>query len=324
MEDQSATMEGASDIFNLQAESFVNPPKKKTSDIYSPQADNGKDGVYEAVIRFIPNHTNPNQSKIQKFCVWLEDPTEEKGFLVDCPSSVGKKSILKDIFWKLKNSTSARDQELALKFSRNGYFYSLVQIVEDKNAPDLVGKIMVFKFGIKVNEKIEAQLKPARGTATNPYDLFEGKDFILRISKKQKWNNYDLCEFSSDRTAITIGTEKTPIARNAEDMARTKAWLAAESPDLGKYEYKEWTQEITDRVMKAINNIIPDRRLAEQVMGSAATTAPNGGLQVDMAQASPKSTSDLSEAARTVTPQNGAKIAAPSAGTGLDDLYSGL
>ena len=146
------------DIFNLQPESFVNAPKKKSLDTYEPAADKGRDGVYSAIVRFLPNWKSPTNSKIHKFRVWLQDPTEEKGFYVDCPSSVNKPSVLKDLFWKLKKSSSAREQELADNFSRADTYYSLVQIIEDTNQPDLVGKIMVFRYGTKINQKIESLL----------------------------------------------------------------------------------------------------------------------------------------------------------------------
>jgi hypothetical protein len=258
------------DVFNLQAESFVNAAPKKLLDTYEPAADKGRDGTYEAVIRFLPNHKNPSLSKVHKYRIWLQDPTEEKGFYVDCPSSVGKKSVLKDLYWKLKKSTSAREQEIADQFSRADTYYSLVQIIEDKNEPTLEGKIMVFRYGIKINTKIEALLKPTRGAVVNPFDLFDGKDFTIKITKKNKWNNFDQCAFEGDRVAITLPGESSPIQKTAEDKARTLAWLKENSPDLERYEFKEWSDEVTAKVNKAILNIVPDARTVEGLIANAA------------------------------------------------------
>lgn len=264
-------------IFDLQAESFINPVKPKTQNFYQPQADEGREGVYKAVIRFLPYFKNPNKSKVQKFYVWINDVVAGDAFSVDCPSTVGKKSILKDTYWKLKNSQSASEQALAENFSRAENFYSLVQIVKDPQKPELEGKIMVFKFGKKINDKIEAQLKPMVGSPCNPYDLFEGKLFALHITKKQKWNNYDSCDFVGDKCALQLPESKEPIQKNKEDMAKVLEWLKANSPELDKYEYKDWTDEMTDKVYRAIKNIIPDGRLVEQILTTAKSDRPTTG-----------------------------------------------
>ena len=168
------------DIFNLDAESLVTPVKKEGSkdlEFYKPYPEDGKDGVYKSLVRFVPNPSEPTKSKIHKYYVYLKDPSTGNGFSVDCPSTVGKKSVLKDIFWKLQNSNSAADKELSKNFSRKEDYYSLIQIVQDKNRPELEGKIMIFKFGKKLNDMIEAQLKPEYGEPVNPFDLFNGKLF---------------------------------------------------------------------------------------------------------------------------------------------------
>lgn len=100
------------DIFNLDNESFVKQEVKKDSDeegLYKPYPELGKDGIYKSLIRFLPNVANPKKSKVHQYYVWLKDPVDGKNFKALCPSTVGKKSILKDLFWKLKNSASAKD-----------------------------------------------------------------------------------------------------------------------------------------------------------------------------------------------------------------------
>ena len=323
------------DVFNLQAESFVNAPTKKLLDTYEPAADKGREGCYESVIRFLPNHKNPSLSKVHKYRIWLQDPTEEKGFYVDCPSSVGKKSVLKDLYWKLKKSTSAREQELADQFSRADTYYSLVQIIEDKNEPTLVGKIMVFRYGIKINNKIEAMLKPTRGAVVNPFDLFEGKEFAIRITKKQKWNNYDECAFTEGRVALTIPGETDPIQKNTEDMNRTRAWLKENSPELERYEFKEWSDEVTAKVMKAIRNIVPDARTVEGLIasndsGAVTYTAPEeAGFATTPAKAKHEhkhneATAEETAQSSVIESKREVKAAPVTKASTVEDLYDGL
>ena len=210
------------DIFNLDAEAFVTPTAKqgagKDLEFYKPYPEDGKDGVYKSLIRFVPNPANPAKSKIHKYYVYLNDPVSGNSFSVDCPSTVGKRSILKDLFWKLKNSHSAADQELAKKFSRKEDYYSLVQIVQDKNKPELEGKIMIFKFGKKLNDLVEAQLQPEYGDPSNPFDLFEGKLFAVQVRKVGEWNNYDLCSFVGDKCPIQVNDK--PMKKNLQPVVK--------------------------------------------------------------------------------------------------------
>jgi hypothetical protein len=120
---------------------------------------------------------------MQKWSCWLTNPLTEESKMVDCPSSVGKKSILQDMFWKLKKSESVAEQKLAENFSRRQVFASLIQVVKDDNRSELVGKIMIWKYGIKIHNKIQQEMKPEFGKPHIPFDLFEGKPFLVHITK---------------------------------------------------------------------------------------------------------------------------------------------
>ena len=56
------------DIFNLSVDDIETHDKPTTSNdtLYKPSADQGKDGTYKALIRFVPNPANPRQSLIRK------------------------------------------------------------------------------------------------------------------------------------------------------------------------------------------------------------------------------------------------------------------
>lgn len=315
-------MEGF-DIFNLPTDAFITPEKKSTTEFYSPSADKGRDGVYKALIRFLPNVHNPALSKVMKYYVWLEDPATKEGFSVDCPSTVGKKSILKDVYWKLKKSESVRDQELAQEsFGRVETYYSLVQILKDPNQPELEGKIMVFKYGSKINQKIEAQLKPEFGSPVNPFDLFEGRVFALQIVKKMKWNNYDQCEFMGDRTPLEL--DGKPIQKTKEDMQRVTDWLKAESTDISRYAYKEWDDDLTNRVLDVIRRIVPDGRMVEELAHSAKSEG-YAGANAASASKSNAAAPSVSSFEQTAPERNTEPAPTKTKGvSSIDDLYNEL
>jgi len=266
-------MENNFDIFNLDHEEFLNPVIEKggaDENIYKPYPELGKDGVYKALIRFVPNVFNLKKSKIHKYYVWLKDPVDNKTFVADCPTTVGKKSILKDIYWKLKNSPSAKDQELSKSFSRKEDYYALIQVVQDKNHQELEGKIMIFKFGKKVNDLIEQQIKPEFGTPCKPFDPIEGKNFLLHVRKVGDWNNYDLCQFVGEREPIVINGK--PLEKTEAGSKLFVDYLKTGPSDLVKYDYKEWSEEDREKIMAIIRNLVPDGRIISDILSSAGVS----------------------------------------------------
>jgi len=314
------------DIFNLDAEAFVTKTAQqgggKDLEFYKPYPEDGKDGVYKSLIRFVPNPVDPAKSKVHKYYVYLNDPVSGDGFSVDCPSTVGKKSILKDLFWKLKNSHSAADQELAKKFSRKEDFYSLIQIVQDKNEQELEGIILIFKFGKKLNDMIEAQLQPEYGDPCNPYDLFEGREFAVSVRKVGEWNNYDLCSFVGEKTAIRVNG--VGMKKNQDDMKSVLDYLNEGPQNLTSFDYKDWDDDVTDKVMTVIKNTVPEQRVINEIMGGVSTAK-----STPAPAAKQTSTSDLySEVSQTKVSGHVEKPEAPaqsaSSSSSLEDLYSDL
>jgi hypothetical protein len=235
------------DIFNLGVEDVeTHQPQANTSanEVYKPTADDGKDGTYKALVRFVPNPENPRNSLIQKYVHWLTD-ANGNGKLVDSPSSVGDKCPIADVFWKLRNSDSAVDRKASDKLKRRQQYYSLIKIIKDPQNPALEGTYKVFKFGYKIKEKIDAELKPDFGEPTQVFDLFEGKNFELIITRQGEYNNYDKSKFSSSRSAVDVNGE--PAERTKESMAAIKAELD-EAPSLATYDYKAWDGETRDFV----------------------------------------------------------------------------
>lgn len=262
-----------SDLFNLSSDFFKDEQKSTASnDLYKPNAKDSQDGVYKAIIRFVPWHKEPKKSKVKKFQVWLSDPATNKGFYVDCPSSIGLKSIITDTFWKLKNSSSAADKKLSESFSRKEWFYAPIQIVKDKQRPELEGKIVIFRFGKSVDAKIQAEMEPEYGKPCVPFDLFEGKLFALHITKKGEWNNYDLCKFVGDPEPIKV--DGAPIAKDKVGFDKVTKYLQDNTPDFTKYYYQEWTEETYEKVANVIKNSIPSGEIVSQVFKANGINKP--------------------------------------------------
>src|SRR6056300_540190 len=177
-----------------------------SSDLYTPKPDQGQDGTYRSLIRFLPNVKNPRKPFVRKYVYWLED-RDGNGFYVDSPSTVGEKCAVQDMFFKLRNSESAVDKKMSEGLKRREVFYALVQIVKDPQNRDLEGQIKIMKFGYKIKTKIDEELNPQFDEPTQVFDPFEGKNFELVISKKGGYPNYDSCKFQGSKSAMTINEE---------------------------------------------------------------------------------------------------------------------
>ena len=261
------------DIFNLGVEDVEThqPERTTVNEIYKPTADDGKDGTYKALIRFVPNPENPRKSLIQKYVHWLTNSNGD-GKLVDSPQTIGEHCPIADVFWKLRKSDSAVDRKSSEKLKRRQQYYSLIKIVKDPQNPELEGTYKVFKFGYKIKEKIDSELKPDFGEPTQVFDLFEGKNFELVITRQGEYNNYDKSKFSSSKSAILMG--ESPAERSKEAMASIKEELEA-APSLATYDYKAWdedTRSFVNNVLRMYLN--PGDSIAEVTSTPASKAAP--------------------------------------------------
>lgn len=274
-------MENLNDLFNLNADDLVQKQASSNTDVWRPTADKGKEGVYSAVVRFLPWHENPKKSIMKKWTCWLVDPLTDKGKYVDCPSSIGEKSVLQDMYWKLKKSDSVAEQKLSDNFSRRQSMAALVQIVKDDNNPSSVGQIVVWPFGVKIYNKIQEQMQPEFGTPHVPFDLFEGKPFHVKITKVAGFNNYDNCRFLDDALPLTIDGNK--MTKTPEDMEKIVNFLKESSPKLSGYDFRPWDADMQAYVSNVIQNTVPGGRMVEGVAKSNAS---------QMASSSPAIVSD--------------------------------
>ncbi len=283
-------MSDSFDIFNLGVEDVETHQPERTSvnEIYKPTADDGKDGTYKALIRFVPNPENPRKSLIQKYVHWLVNSNGD-GKLVDSPQTIGEHCPIADVFWKLRKSDSAVDRKSSEKLKRRQQYYSLIKIVKDPQNPELEGTYKVFKFGYKIKEKIDSELKPDFGEPTQVFDLFEGKNFELVITRQGDFNNYDKSKFSASRSAVVIGD--SPAERSKESMATIKEELEA-APSLAGYDYKAWDEDTRSFVNNVLRMYLNpgDDIAAVTATPASKTTAKAAPTPVDTAVAGSAST----------------------------------
>ena len=284
------------DIFNLSVSDVEthDTQSTKTDVLYKPSADQGKDGTYKALVRFVPNPANPRNSLVKKYVHWLTDASGN-GRLIDSPSSVGESCPIAEAFFKLRNSDSAVDRKMSEKLKRREQYYSLIKVIKDPQNPDLEGQYLVYKFGYKIKEKIDEELKPAFGEPTQVFDLFEGKNFELIITRQGEYNNYDKSKFSASTSAITVNGEAAE--RNQETMTAIKAELDA-APSLEPYEYKVWDGDARDFVNGILRQYLNPGGSIDAVV-SKPKAAPKASKPVEAVSTPAAETTSTTESTST-------------------------
>jgi len=252
-----------------------------SSDLYTPKPDQGTDGTYRSLIRFLPNVKNPRKPFVRKYVYWLED-RDGNGFYADSPSTVGEKCPVQDMFFKLRNSESAVDKKMSEGLKRREVFYALVQIVKDPQNRDLEGQVKIMKFGYKIKTKIDEELNPQFDEPTQVFDPFEGKNFELVISKKGGFPNYDSSKFQGSRSPMSINED----AVTADDAGRTAILdFIKDAPELANFDYRPWNDEQRNKVMGVL----------------AQFSNPGASIETVTARQAPGNTAKTTAAASTVT-----------------------
>ena len=198
----------------------------------NPKDSKSEDGNYRSRVRVIYNPANPKDSIVHQATYFLK--SADGGLLVrsrlgngpsdplykECPLFKAWKKI-----WFASNDPveKAKNQDRAKEiFDKTESDYVLVQILEDENKPDLVGKFMAMKLPKAVRVKLEAKMKPSKESKKTPYpamdyviglelnmDVTPGPDDPAKPERKQREISYDLCEFGD--YAPIIKTDGTPL-----------------------------------------------------------------------------------------------------------------
>ena len=100
---------------------------------------------------------------------------------------------------QLWNSGVESDKEIDRKQKRKLQYYSNIYIIQDSINPENEGKVMLYRYGKKIFDKLMETMQPAfeDEKAINPFDLWEGANFKLKIRKVDGYWNYDKSEFDS-------------------------------------------------------------------------------------------------------------------------------
>ena len=89
------------------------------------------------------------------------------------------------------------NKEIARQQKRKLSYISNVYVINDPKHPENNGKVFLFRYGTKIFEKITAMMHPEfeDETPINPFDMWTGANFKLKVRKVADFPNYDESKF---------------------------------------------------------------------------------------------------------------------------------
>jgi hypothetical protein len=172
---------------------------------WKPELDKSGNGY--AIIRFLPQ---PADEELPWVRLWNHAFKGPGGWYIENSlTTINKKDPVSEYNTELWNSGNESDKDIARKQKRVLKYYANIYVVSDAKHPENEGKVMLFKFGKKIFDKITEAMNPefADEEALNPFDLWKGADFKLKIRKVDGYWNYDKSEFSAPSQLLETDEE---------------------------------------------------------------------------------------------------------------------
>ena len=173
------------------------PQEKKSyvdERLWKPVMDKSGNGY--AVIRFLPASVDETHPWAKLWNHAFQGPTGQ-WYIENSLTTLGQNDPVSEYNSKLWNSGVESDKEIARKQKRKLQYYSNIYVVSDSANPQNEDKVFLYRYGKKIFDKVMEAMQPEfeDEEPLNPFDLWKGANFKLKIRKVDGYWNYDKSEF---------------------------------------------------------------------------------------------------------------------------------
>jgi len=161
-----------------------------------PAVDKAGNGY--AVIRFLPAAEGEDVPFVRIWDHGFKGPSGQ-WYIEKSLTTLGEKDPVSEYNSQLWNNGTESGKEQARQQKRRLTYISNVYIIKDSANPENEGKVMLFKFGKKIWDKLNVAMNPEfeDEKPINPFDLWEGANFKVKIRNVEGYRNYDKSEFDT-------------------------------------------------------------------------------------------------------------------------------
>ena len=177
----------------------------KDERFWYPTRDKAGNGY--AVIRFLPGKGESATPWARYWDHAFKGPTGQ-WYIEKSLTSIGQQDALAESNAKLWNSGIESDKTIVRERKRNLRYVTNVLVVNDSANPENNGQVRLYRFGKKIFDKIMDAMQPKfpDETPMNPFDMWEGGDFVIKVRMVEGYPNYDTSAFKSP-SALLDGDE---------------------------------------------------------------------------------------------------------------------
>lgn len=245
---------------------------------WKPTVDKAGNGM--ATIRFLPSPEGEDMPWVQVFSHSIQGPTGQ--WLIDnCLTTINQKCPVCEHNTVLWNSGIEANKEVVRKQKRKLQYIANIYIVKDPSNPENDGTVRLFKFGKKIFDKLNDLMNPEfeDESPVNPFDLWEGANFKLKIRKVEGYQNYDKSEFD----------KPSPLSKDDDDLERIWKSEHKLGEFLDKTNFKSY-----DQIKERLNVVLgitaaaitgtssPVQRVAQQNTAPVTKTAADDDSDEDL------------------------------------------
>lgn len=175
-------------------------------------------GNGSAIIRFLPAAADGDEPYVTVYDHAFQNASTGKWYIEKSLNTIGQQDPLSELnsrLWNEGQKDQARKQKRRVKYHAN------ILVIKDPANPENDGKVFIFAFGKKILEKLTDVMQATDELDSdekfNPFDLWDGANFRLRVSTVEEYPNYDKSKFEAP----------SPVADTDEEIE--KIWKAEHS-----------------------------------------------------------------------------------------------
>ena len=232
-----------------------------------PAVDKAGNGY--AVIRFLPPTDGEDVPFVRVWDHGFKGPTG-KWYIENSLTTIGEQDPVAEYNSKLWNATdddNSPQRRQARAQKRRLTYISNVIVLKDPANPENEGKVFLFKYGKKIFDKLQEVMHPQfpDEQPMNPFDLWDGANFQVKIRNVEGYRNYDKSQFS----------EAGPLLDDDEKLEKIWKKQYALKPFIDKSNFKSY-----DELKRKLNDVlgldetfgeVPDTKSKAQTQKSKTT-----------------------------------------------------
>jgi len=219
----AALKNNRTDLTKLVEAASSGPGETKTDNrnderFWQPTRDKAGNGY--AVIRFLPGDAEAPTPWVRYWDHFFKGPTGQ-WYVEKSLTSIGQADPLSESNSKLWNEDGSEEaKRIVRERKRNLRYIANVLIISDPSAPENEGEVKLYRFGKKIFDKIMDSMQPQfpDERPVNPFDMWQGADFTVKIRKVEGYPNYDASAFKSPSAMAGSDEDLEAIYNKQHDM----------------------------------------------------------------------------------------------------------